>query len=287
VRASDFALRRQAAGVWCRREQAANHARSMPRKPAKAAPEKRGKDPLGLSAHFLTATGTTALEAAEAFLAGNLGRDGTESWSSDAFGRERDREVACLESWAKAHNLWLPTSVLRGQRLGGQEHDVAPIKNPKARILKNTKGGFFGVYPLADPLVAAGRPSDRFMIRPATPHQYLRRLILQNQLVAGLNTFEGCTMLSGRLSVIITQPFFAGEPAAEAKSEAFFRKVGFRPICSGAWYHPKENFAVFDASPNNVFDCNGAIIPFDVVALHPGGELRAAILSVLKERRGK
>jgi len=134
------ACNRRAIFLLSPREHVRQHPFRMPRRDsgkARKRPSDSGRSKAGQSgaAAFRTTDGTDALLATKTFLEKSLGLDGTESWPLDAFGRERTREVACLESWASEKNLWLPPEKFRKRRRGGQEQILSA---PELGIVRAT-----------------------------------------------------------------------------------------------------------------------------------------------------
>src|SRR5262249_22320043 len=109
--------------------------------------------------------------------------------------------------------------------------------------------------------------------RTATPHEYIRRLMLQNedfgddiQLVALVNC-------AGKLRILTSQPHISGDPASYELIQFWFQSLNYLRIeheCRIAWYHRADNLLISDAHEGNVIQtAAGALVPIDLNILHP------------------
>ncbi len=137
---------------------------------------------------------------------------------------------------------------------------------------KVTKDGRFGFSWICERLV--GTPSDEFQPRFATPLEYLRRLMLHNELVEAMNRLEGFIRHGDDLAVVTSQQFIPGRNATVGEIERYFHRYGARRVCAGAWYQSEQNLAVFDAGASNLLTCEGVVVPVDVIPVRPTGNFR-------------
>ncbi len=227
------------------------------------------------------------LLAAKGVIERVLDRRGGEHWSAFEFELERDREIACIEQWARDSGCWLESEL--PERWGSSEtfgeHDIVQKDDRiwKATKPQNRMGKLrFGVYPsclrrgMADPV-------DQLKQQSATPYQYLTRLELLNRWCSGpgvagsiaLTRLEGFAQVAGRFSIITSQPFFQRDyHLDDASLSRWLRGLGFRSVTTGIWYDPDMNLALFDVKPANVILCQGVFIPVDVIPIEPQGHMR-------------
>jgi Serine/Threonine/Tyrosine Kinase found in polyvalent proteins len=148
------------------------------------------------------------------------------------------------------------------------------------RLWKMTKKGRFGFRVICDPLI--GLPSDEFPLRFATPHEYLVRLLLHNELVEGMNRLEGFLRTDQGISIVTSQRFVQGRNATEIEVSRYFQGHGSRRICTGAWYQAERNLAVFDVAGHNFVSTNGVLVPVDVIPARPSESFRERILAIVE-----
>jgi hypothetical protein len=204
----------------------------------------------------------SSLESAESHLAGCPKASSTCDGSGAAF----SSTFGALVEWGKAHGLIQTPNdhafFSRPTDGHGDEHE-AWFDEDSLRWFKATYPNRFGF--------AWGRDGT------ATPHEYLRRLLLQNfyfsddiQLVALLNCDE-------KLRVLTSQPHIAGDPAPYGEIQFWFQGLNYERIeDSGriAWYHPAENLIISDAHEGNVIKTiDGALVPIDLNLIQPVGRL--------------
>ena len=155
---------------------------------------------------------------------------------------------------------------------GGQEHDLFH-DTATDRYFKITRNGVFGLSPGIElALVSSSQDARRFHLWEASPLEYLERLHLQNQLVPGLNSFEGIIVQPGDdMAIVTSQPRFDIIPVTTAEIDLWFASLGFTKITAAAYYRPEDNLGVFDAHDKNLVRAGEVLIPFDVIPCHPAG----------------
>jgi len=175
-----------------------------------------------------------------------------------------------LRQWARGLGLLLDASriVPRLER-GGQEHDWF---REGERVFKVTRDGIFGLSPGIDlALVSSDMDARRFHLWEASPMEYLERLLLQNQLVPGLNRLEGIIDQSDDLAIVTSQPRFDIVPVTVAEIDEWFAAQGFQKVTSSGYYRAEDNLAIFDAHAKNLVRFEDTLIPFDVIPCRPAG----------------
>ena len=161
----------------------------------------------------------------------------------------------------------LPPKVVRG----GQEHDVYHDEATD-RYFKVTRDGIFGLSPGIDlALVSSDMDSRRFQLWEASPIEYLERLLLQNELVPGLNRLEGVIDQGDDLAIVTSQPRFDIVPVTLAEIDAWFAAQGFEKVTPCGYYRAEDNLGVFDAHAKNLVRFEDTLIPFDVIPCRPDG----------------
>ena len=178
-------------------------------------------------------------------------------------------QVAALTRWADEEHLWLDRNRLGFLEEGGNEHDLLPEMETGVRFWKMTKKNRFGFRTICESLI--GTPSDEFPLRFATPREYLIRLLLHNELVEDMNWLEGFLRTDGGISIVTSQWFIRGEKPEAREAQRYFESHGFLPVCTGAWYQPEINLAVFDVGEHNFVSSGGVIVPVDVIPARPSG----------------
>ncbi|HEY1661405.1 MAG TPA: hypothetical protein VGI03_03210 [Verrucomicrobiae bacterium] len=181
----------------------------------------------------------------------------------------RQKESLC--EWARRLGLLLDAdAIVPRLRRGGQEHDIF---QEGERVFKVTRNGIFGLSPGIElALVSSAEDARRFQLWEATPLEYLERLDLHNQLVSGLNIFEGIFVQpDGDMAIVTSQPRFDIVPVTEAEIDAWFALQGFKKITHSAYYRDEDNLGVFDAHDKNVVRAGPFLVPFDVIPCRPAG----------------
>ena len=181
------------------------------------------------------------------------------------------RQKENLREWARGLGLLLdPEAIVPRLGRGGQEHDIYQVGE---RVFKVTRNGIFGLSPGIElALVSSGEDARRFQLWEATPLEYLERLDLHNQLVPGLNVFEGLfVQADGDMAIVTSQPRFDIVPVSETEIDAWFAAQGFKKITHSGYYREEDNLGVFDAHSKNVVRAGNLLVPFDVIPCRPAG----------------
>jgi hypothetical protein len=168
-------------------------------------------------------------------------------------------------------------------RRGRREHDLFRRPDRLDIVFKITRGAGYGLVPM--PLdVVSGMISDWFGVFPATPSQYLERLLLSNELYPGLNSLEGFCEWEDRFCIVTSQPFIAGRNAAEREIAGFMQARGFTRLCEATWFRPADDLALFDVGGSNLFiDETGALVPIDVIPIVAEGPLLETLRRALSQ----
>jgi hypothetical protein len=159
------------------------------------------------------------------------------------------------------------------------EHAVFGERQAGQFVFKATKGPKFGFWPHLDESVVSTRIDEFLVMRPATPWQYLRRLVLLDSLYIDLNCLQGFTMLDGCFSIITSQPWYNARNATWKEIKLWMTSRGFIPVRSDVyddptrWYQPEHNLALFDVGESNMVVSEGEIVPIDIIPMQPDGPL--------------
>ncbi len=232
------------------------------------------------------------LSAARGLLGRVLGRCGSEHWTALEFGSQRDREIACLEDWARDVGAWLEP---KGRLLWdtsdkfGEHH----LRFLNKRVFKATKRHEnsqtlrFGIYPFFSGR-AQQNPAEQIHMGSGTPFQYLARLELLNdwcgpmEEVSALTRLEGFIRVNGEFSIITSQPRFVRDRhLEEPEISAWLSGLGFRCVTAGTWYDPAQNLALFDVKPSNVILSQGRFIPIDLIPIQPSGVMKYVLAAAI------
>ncbi len=180
------------------------------------------------------------------------------------------RQKESLREWAGSLGLLLnPDEIVLRLERGGQEHDFF---REGERVFKVTRDGMFGLSPGIDlALVSSDMDARRFHLWEASPVEYLERLLLQNELVPGLNKLEGVLDQGDDLAIVTSQPRFDIVPVTLAEIDAWFAALGFEKITACGYYRAEDNLGVFDAHAKNLVRFENDLIPFDVIPCRPEG----------------
>lgn len=165
--------------------------------------------------------------------------------------------------------------MLPGFIKGGEEH----------RTLRGThvyrKATYPGRYGFTV-IVANGQPTLTY----ALPEEYLKRLLLANQVFDDDIRLEGVTRESDGLVILTTQPTVVGSACGREEMIAYFEARHFALIPgfsaghrgSLSFYRDLDQAAVFDAHPANFLrDQNGIVLPIDAVVVRADEELAAML----------
>jgi hypothetical protein len=121
-------------------------------------------------------------------------------------------------------------------------------------------------------LVSSDMEARRFQLWEATPIEYLERLLLQNELVLGLNRLEGVIdQGEADLAIVTSQPRFDIVPVTLAEIDAWFSAQGFQKVTPCGYYRAQDNLGVFDAHVKNLVRFEDTLIPFVVIPCRPAG----------------
>lgn len=179
------------------------------------------------------------------------------------------RQKEDLREWARSLGLLLNPGLLRRFERGGQEHDFF---REGERVFKTTRDGIFGLSAGMDlALVSSDMDARRFQLWEASPIEYLERLMLQNELVPGLNRLEGVIDQGDDLAIVTSQPRFDIVPVTLAEIDAWFAALGFEKVTACGYYRTADNLGVFDAHAKNLVRFEDTLIPFDVIPCRPAG----------------
>jgi hypothetical protein len=213
------------------------------------------------------ADGAHLIFAALDHLRGGLSADGSSS-GSPSLARQKEN----LREWARGLGLLLSQSDLPPKVVrGGQEHDVYHDEATD-RYFKVTRDGIFGLSPGIDlALVSSDMDARRFQLWEASPIEYLERLLLQNELVPGLNQLEGIIDQGDDLAIVTSQPRFDIVPVTLEEIDAWFAAQGFEKVTPCGYYRAEDNLGVFDAHAKNLVRFEDTLIPFDVIPCRPDG----------------
>ncbi len=180
------------------------------------------------------------------------------------------RQKEGLREWAGRLGLLLDAErVISRLQRGGQEHD---FYREGERIIKVTRDGMFGLSPGIDlALVSSDMDARRFHLWEASPLEYLERLLLQNDLVPGMNQLEGIIVQGDDIAIVSSQPRFDLVPVTLEEIDAWFQSQGFEKVTACGYYRAADNLGVFDAHAKNLVRFGETLIPFDAIPCRPGG----------------
>ena len=211
----------------------------------------------------LPPAGPDALRSAVAFLRRGVRPDGTHEDGSEW--EISSHQWGLFISWAYHRGVALPAA-FAPEREGGREHDIL-FDAANARWLKFTKPFSAGF--------TVERVGGKFVRRPATPLQYLRRWRLANRLFGGDARLIGLSCLGRTQRIVISQPHLPGDlPTWGEIDHAMQRDHGLRCLPSALApaddlerrAYARGRLAVFDVCPSNcVRTSTGKTVPFDVV----------------------
>lgn len=120
---------------------------------------------------------------------------------------------------------------------------------------------------------------------PASPLQYLNRLMLQNEIFGDDIRLLGIHRSCGALRMVTIQPDISGEPPTMPEiSEFLGDEFGFRPLSIAPMGYYKSssyllgNLGLFDVHPANLVKvASGKLVPIDVIMVE-FSELDARVL---------
>ena len=158
---------------------------------------------------------------------------------------------------------WLHEESIR-LRIGGVEHDIIPDYE-SGTVLKFTKPGR-AAYAVNFDL---GTPS----MVPATPLEYLDRLMLQNRIFGDNLRFVGIAGHAGQRRLVTRQDIVRGRPARWEAIVGMMSDLGFTKLRHNHGIGYEDSYAflrddavVFDLRPANVFVTDdGIVVPIDCI----------------------
>jgi len=180
----------------------------------------------------------------------------------------------CLIEWFKRKSQILSSSYCRRYRHfgGGAEHEVFFDLNNRLAI-KTTHPNKFGWSAACESV-------------PATPLEYLTRLLYQNWFFGDDIQLIGALTGDDHMEVVTSQPWISGDktrpPASDEQIIQYFATKGFQKSeqfpGGGFFYNPELNVVAADAHSRNVLvSSQGQITPIDIVMGRPGKALEAKL----------
>ncbi len=196
-------------------------------------------------------------------------KHGRETGSGDGL-----EQVIELEKWARRAGLLFEAASFPLRLRGGREHWLVNPLIESDRIVKVTIGPEFGFYPACLPKSRYRDVCHWFTTVEGMPLQYLRRLLLLNELFPRCHTrLAGFIVTKDRLHAVTAQLIAQGRPASLAEISTWMLENGFRFISAWTWFRPDDGVALFDVLEKNVMHCvDGEIVPFDVIPIRCEGE---------------
>ena len=137
------------------------------------------------------------------------------------------------------------------------------------------------IFPCATP-----RPECARSVNSDSPYEIvtlmigsgMMRLAWQNTLFKDRVRIIGAVRYPQGMSVLSTQPFYAGERTEQPIIDIWFEARGWQRLTTrdGAFYHKVLDLMILDALPRNVLTLkSGDLMPFDVVIVKPDEMLKA------------
>lgn len=180
-----------------------------------------------------------------------------------------------LHDWATKSNLMISSDDLAPIVKGGREHSLIQQRDYLARLIKVTIGPEFGFYPCCLPKARYRDVCHWFSTMEALPLQYLRRMLLLNELFPRCDTrLVGFVARGATLHAVTTQLIAQGRPAEDRHGELrdWLASQGFVFISAWTWFRPSDRVALFDVMSKNVMRCDdGETVPFDVIPIRCEG----------------
>ncbi len=192
-----------------------------------------------------------------------------------------EREAQSLAGWTDERGI-LSDRIIppKADDLTGGEHFVT-IDEDSGLVFKSTLPGKFGFAVDLEMIHPSGWKAQSKItagLSDATPDEYLLRMGWQNELFKDRVRVIGAVRYPQGLSVLSTQPFYAGEKTAQPIIDAWFEARGWQRLTSrdGAFYNKELDLMIMDALPRNVLTLeSGELMPFDVVIVKPDEILKA------------
>lgn len=169
----------------------------------------------------------------------------------------------------------------------GSEH-IFEFFPEDGHVRKTTIPGRFGLMPYVAlrPKIALHEAVHPFgnrkslETRPGTPLEYLGRWLGANAVFNdAVELASVVEWADGRVSFVITQPQYDGEPASEADIISYFETSGWKwiadPTTDGhlLFFNYAWGLLAFDAIRRNCFLHDASLMPFDVIVCRPDEEL--------------
>jgi hypothetical protein len=182
-------------------------------------------------------------------------------------------QIDALGKWARRAGLVFESEPFPRRLKGGREHWLVDPLETSDRIVKVTIGPEFGFYAACLPKSRYRDVCHWFTTVEGTPLQYLRRLLLLNELFPRCHTrLAGFIVTEKRMHAVTAQLIAQGRPASLAEISDWMRQNGFRFISAWTWFRPADGVALFDVLEKNVMRCDdGEIVPFDVIPIRCEG----------------
>jgi hypothetical protein len=199
-----------------------------------------------------------------------LSADGTLDGDEDSLDHLREQFRSIEREAARAGYLYEELTRLK---IGGVEHDVI-FDHESGTVLKFTKPGRAAYVVNFD----LGTPK----MVPGMPLEYLKRLILQNEIFADNVSFVGLGGEPDNRRIITRQNIVEGRPARwEEIIRLMVEELGFTKLrhnhgigYEDSYAFVREDAVVFDMRPANVFATeDGVIVPVDCIPVRlPAGK---------------
>ncbi len=213
---------------------------------------------------LLQAGSAGALADAAAHLRRCLRTDGAADGEDDEFSAP-ERQWAALIDWASTCGKILPLDFPAPEREGGREHDVT-LDELSGRWIKYTKRSSSGST------VSWNDHGEPYM-HNATPSEYLRRLLWQNEVFGDDIHLVGLWQeQTHQWRIVTSQPGLQGTRATMDDLSTAFVRAGFTLLpwrgigYEGSLSLRMEGFDIWDVHPANVLiSPDGLPLPIDVL----------------------
>jgi hypothetical protein len=213
-----------------------------------------------------------ALESAAANLGGSIPPDG-ESAPGRLY-EARELQIQILAGWAEKSSLKVPVHALPEMRQHGNEHLICFEEN-SSRWIKATTPDRFGF--IADTDFRLNKATQQWeggaILREALPSEYLRRLLLHNDVFKDDVKMEAIAVGGHGLQVVTSQPAIVGDAPDYDELRNFMRQLSFSEIPglhlgyreSLSFFRESDRVLVFDAHPANAIRTGKMIAPIDFI----------------------
>jgi hypothetical protein len=172
------------------------------------------------------------------------------------------RQIVGLEN-AAARERFLYRDLIPDLQ-GGVEHDVTldPVTGTVLKFTKPDKAAYAVNFDLGTPRMV-----------PATPLEYLDRLMLQNRIFGDNLRFVGIAGNAGQRRIVTRQDIVTGNPARWEEIVRMMTDLGFNKLRHNHGIGYEDSYAflrddavVFDLRPANVFVTDdGIVVPIDCI----------------------